>query len=316
MEETVNMNKWKRKLKALVRKKPFAFFDIFLYHTLHNDLFQHAAGLSYFLILAIFPFFIALLNIVSYVNVDYLNKVFEGVNQLPPSVKDIILNFLRDLQLNSSSTLLSISLIGSIFIASKGIKQVIRTINDVLNLTEDRNIVSLMVLAFFMTIALFALIILIFATQVVGSNILEFIFNLLKFPPRTYRLINFLMNLIPLVFMFISFFFLYYLSPKWPEGYKSSKRITAISAAFTTLVIILATQGFGYYVSNFSSYSNTYGSLAGMIIFLVWLYLFGLMLLFGGALQATLYTIQNSGTSWPRKETLFDGVVSRHERIC
>lgn len=316
MEETVNMNKWKRKLKALVRKKPFAFFDIFLYHTLHNDLFQHAAGLSYFLILAIFPFFIALLNIVSYVNVDYLNKVFEGVNQLPPSVKDIILNFLRDLQLNSSSTLLSISLIGSIFIASKGIKQVIRTINDVLNLTEDRNIVSLMVLAFFMTIALFALIILIFATQVVGSNILEFIFNLLKFPPRTYRLINFLMNLIPLVFMFISFFFLYYLAPKWPEGYKSSKRITAISAAFTTLVIILATQGFGYYVSNFSSYSNTYGSLAGMIIFLVWLYLFGLMLLFGGALQATLYTIQNSGTSWPRKETLFDGVVSRHERIC
>lgn len=316
MEETVNMNKWKRKLKALVRKKPFAFFDIFLYHTLHNDLFQHAAGLSYFLILAIFPFFIALLNIVSYVNVDYLNKVFEGVNQLPPSVKDIILNFLRDLQLNSSSTLLSISLIGSIFIASKGIKQVIRIINDVLNLTEDRNIVSLMVLAFFMTIALFALIILIFATQVVGSNILEFIFNLLKFPPRTYRLINFLMNLIPLVFMFISFFFLYYLAPKWPEGYKSSKRITAISAAFTTLVIILATQGFGYYVSNFSSYSNTYGSLAGMIIFLVWLYLFGLMLLFGGALQATLYTIQNSGTSWPRKETLFDGVVSRHERIC
>ena len=316
MEETVNMNKWKRKLKALVRKKPFAFFDIFLYHTLHNDLFQHAAGLSYFLILAIFPFFIALLNIVSYVNVDYLNKVFEGVNQLPPSVKDIILNFLRDLQLNSSSTLLSISLIGSIFIASKGIKQVIRTINDVLNLTEDRNIVSLMVLAFFMTIALFALIILIFATQVVGSNILEFIFNLLKFPPRTYRLINFLMNLIPLVFMFISFFFLYYLAPKWPEGYKSSKRITAISAAFTTLVIILATQGFGYYVSNFSSYSNTYGSLAGMIIFLVWLYLFGLMLLFGGALQATLYTIQNGGTSWPRKETLFDGVVSRHERIC
>lgn len=310
------MNKWKRKLKALVRKKPFAFFDIFLYHTLHNDLFQHAAGLSYFLILAIFPFFIALLNIVSYVNVDYLNKVFEGVNQLPPSVKDIILNFLRDLQLNSSSTLLSISLIGSIFIASKGIKQVIRIINDVLNLTEDRNIVSLMVLAFFMTIALFALIILIFATQVVGSNILEFIFNLLKFPPRTYRLINFLMNLIPLVFMFISFFFLYYLAPKWPEGYKSSKRITAISAAFTTLVIILATQGFGYYVSNFSSYSNTYGSLAGMIIFLVWLYLFGLMLLFGGALQATLYTIQNSGTSWPRKETLFDGVVSRHERIC
>ena len=316
MEETVNMNKWKRKLKALVRKKPFAFFDIFLYHTLHNDLFQHAAGLSYFLILAIFPFFIALLNIVSYVNVDYLNKVFEGVNQLPPSVKDIILNFLRDLQLNSSSTLLSISLIGSIFIASKGIKQVIRTINDVLNLTEDRNIVSLMILAFFMTIALFALIILIFATQVVGSNILEFIFNLLKFPPRTYRLINFLMNLIPLVFMFISFFFLYYLAPKWPEGYKSSKRITAVSAAFTTLVIILATQGFGYYVSNFSSYSNTYGSLAGMIIFLVWLYLFGLMLLFGGALQATLYTIQNSGTSWPRKETLFDGVVSRHERIC
>lgn len=316
MEEFVNMNLWKRKLKGLVRKKPFAFFDIFLYHTLHNDLFQHAAGLSYFLILAIFPFFIALLNIVSYINDGYLKKVFDGINQLPPSIKDIIFGFIRDLQLNSSSTLLSISLIGSVYIASKGIKQLIRTINDVLNLTEKRNPLSLMALAFVMTIALFALIILVFATQIVGSNLLEFIFNLLEFPPRLYRVINFLMNLVPLMFMFISFFVLYYLSPKWPEGYKSSKRITAISAGFTTLVIILATQGFSFYVSNFSSYSNTYGSLAGMIIFLVWLYLFGLMLLFGGALQATLYTIENGGNTWPRKETLFDGIVSQHERIC
>ena len=78
---------------------------------------------------------------------------------------------------------------------------------------------------------------------------------------------------------------------------------------------MLSNAVFSYYVANFSNYSNTYGSLAGMIIFLIWLYLFGLMLLFGSAVQASLYLIYNKGVQWPRKETMFASIVSSHTRL-
>ena len=49
-----------------------------------------------------------------------------------------------------------------------------------------------------------------------------------------------------------------------------------------------ASVGFGFYVSNFSNYNKTYGSLAGVIVFLLWLWLTNLALLFGAELDAEL----------------------------
>lgn len=309
------MNKWKKNLKDLVRKKPFAFLDMFIYQILQNNLLQRAASLSYFLILAIFPFFIAMLNIINFINVNYISYIVALLDDLPPAIKEIILNFMKDLQLNSSGTLLSISLIGSIYIASKGIKQIIRTINDVLNITEKRNFISLTVMSFGMTVALIAVIFLIFVTQVVGNTIFSVLFSWFQIPELSHYMIRLLARVVPLFFMFLSFFCLYYFCPKWPEGHRSAKSITLISALFATAGIILTTAAFSFYVSNFSNYANTYGSLAGMIIFLIWLYLFGLILLFGGAVQSSLYKLKANGPAWPRKETIFEGIISAHERI-
>ena len=50
----------------------------------------------------------------------------------------------------------------------------------------------------------------------------------------------------------------------------------------------LASVAFGFYVSNFSSYNKTYGSLAGVIVFLLWLWLTNIALLFGAELDAEL----------------------------
>ncbi len=57
---------------------------------------------------------------------------------------------------------------------------------------------------------------------------------------------------------------------------------------FAILVWILASAGFGFYVANFSSYNKTYGSLAGVIVFLLWLWLTNVALLFGAELDAEL----------------------------
>ena len=51
---------------------------------------------------------------------------------------------------------------------------------------------------------------------------------------------------------------------------------------------MLASVAFGFYVSNFSSYNKTYGSLAGVIVFLLWLWITNLALLFGAEIDAEL----------------------------
>jgi membrane protein len=62
----------------------------------------------------------------------------------------------------------------------------------------------------------------------------------------------------------------------------------SVGSALAILTWIVASVGFGFYVANFSSYNKTYGALAGVIIFLLWLWITNLALLFGAELDAEL----------------------------
>ena len=78
---------------------------------------------------------------------------------------------------------------------------------------------------------------------------------------------------------------LYYATPnvKQPKF-----RWLSVGAVFAIVVWVLASAAFGFYVANFSSYNKTYGALAGVIVFLLWLWLTNLALLFGAELDAEL----------------------------
>ena len=76
---------------------------------------------------------------------------------------------------------------------------------------------------------------------------------------------------------------------------------------FATLGLIVASSGFNFYVSNFGKYSITYGSLGGIIVFLIWLYLLSTIILVGAEINSTLYSMRNfkSLNNWPRHDSMF-----------
>jgi membrane protein len=78
---------------------------------------------------------------------------------------------------------------------------------------------------------------------------------------------------------------LYYAAPnvKQPRF-----RWISVGAGVAILAWILASVLFGFYVGNFGSYNKTYGALAGVIVFLLWLWITNLALLFGAELDAEL----------------------------
>lgn len=309
------MNKIRNILDKNKENPILAFFDIFFYRIAENKVSISAASLTYFLVLAIFPFLIALLNIVQFFDESLLNKIMETFSLLSDDIYEILKEFLNEIRNNSSVALLSISLLGSIYSASSGVKQVINSLNEAYSFTRERSFFSLLFLSIVMTIALFALILLIFFVQIIGNNFLTEIFNFLKIGNSMKGAIALIMNLVPLIFMFISFWALYRFSPSWPEGLKLSKKSLFISSSFATLGIILATLAFNLYVANFASYTKTYGSLAGIIIFLVWLYLFGFIILLGGEINATLYELEESGPKWPREKSILSKFIASHKTI-
>jgi membrane protein len=94
---------------------------------------------------------------------------------------------------------------------------------------------------------------------------------------------------------------LYYATPnvKQPKF-----RWISVGALVAIVVWVLASAAFGFYVGNFSSYNKTYGSLAGAIVFLLWLWITNLALLFGAELDAELERGRQLQAGLPAEETL------------
>src|SRR5699024_6581073 len=65
-------------------------------------------------------------------------------------------------------------------------------------------------------------------------------------------------------------------------------RLISWGAACAIIVWVIVSVGFGFYVANFGNYESTYGALAGVVVFLLWLWISNLALLFGAQLDAEL----------------------------
>ena len=90
----------------------------------------------------------------------------------------------------------------------------------------------------------------------------KIIFNLVRF-------------ILPLIIVFIAFVVLYTLAP----NVKIKMKSVIPGAIFATIVFLGGTYLFSIYISNFANYSKTYGSIAGVIILMLWLYITGFIII-------------------------------------
>ena len=82
---------------------------------------------------------------------------------------------------------------------------------------------------------------------------------------------------------------LYYFTPNVRQP---RFRWISIGAAVALVAVVVASGGFGLYVANFSNYNKTYGTIAGMIVLLLWMWIMNLMLLFGAEVDAELERVR------------------------
>ncbi|WP_328405011.1 YihY family inner membrane protein [Streptomyces sp. NBC_00390] len=253
-----------------------------------DELADRAAALTYYGILALFPALLVLVSLLGIAGESATKSVLDHLTKLTPgSARDIITNAVTQLQSSSStgSVLAIVGLVVALWSASGYVAAFIRTSNAVYDVSEGRPVWKVTPLRLGLTLALMilacisALIVVLtgpLAKQVgtalgIGDAALT-VWSIAKWPV-----------LVLLVTIMIAI--LYWASPN--ARVRGFRWITP--GSFLALVIwMIASAGFALYVANFASYNKTYGTLAGVIIFLVWLWITNLAILLGLEFDAEL----------------------------
>lgn len=273
---------------------PYAkFLKELLFRMKDDSVTAIGAQLSYFLVLSIFPFLIFFLNILSYTPIAREDVLHSIIVLLPLDTQRLISTLLIETISTSNETLLSLSAITGIWAASKGIMALIRVLNKAYDVEETRSYLELRVIAILFTVALLALLVIVLLTLVFGEVLGNRLFEFLGITQNFIIFWQYFRVIISLSFMILIFALLYRYIPSIRNGRKINLKHAMPGAIFTSLGWIITSTIFSYYVNNFGNYGKTYGSLGGIIILLIWLYISSIIVIIGGEINATLRVLDS-----------------------
>lgn len=249
-----------------------------------------AAQQAYYYMLALFPMMILLIAIVPYLNIDP-QKAINVVNQLlPEESAQLLRDNVVKLVSERNGGLLTFGIIGTIWSASNGMNAFMKAMNIAYDVKETRSFIKARLVSIFLTIGLILAFVIALLLPVFGNVILETIQTIIPIPEPYDIIFNVIRWVIGIVVMVAVLTGLYRIAPNKHYPFKH----VLPGAIFATIVWQLISLGFSFYVSNFGNYSATYGSLGGVIVLMLWLFLTGLALVLGGEINA-IYHREKTG---------------------
>jgi membrane protein len=248
-----------------------------------------AAEQAYYYLLALFPLLILLLSILPYLNIDIQTALDTIKTFMPAETMEVVEKNIINILSERNGGLLTFGFLGTIWSASNGMNAFIHSMNIAYDVEETRNFIKARFISILLTLGLVVAFIVMLGLPVFGKVIIELLQQVIPIPEETQILFSLLRWVIAVVVISLVLAFLYRFAPN-----KSFPIKHVIPGAVTATVLWLGISlGFSFYVSNFANYSSTYGSLGGVIILMLWLYLSGLIFVIGGEINAILHR-QNS----------------------
>ncbi|OIK11674.1 YihY/virulence factor BrkB family protein [Bacillus sp. MUM 13] len=244
-----------------------------------------AAEQAYYYMLALFPMLILLLSILPYLSIQP-QKALDFINDFIPSATTNVLqdNILKIIS-ERNGGLLTFGILGTIWSASNGMNAFMHSMNIAFDVTETRNFIKARLISILLTFGLIIAFIVALVLPVFGNVILDLIKQVVPIPDGLAILILVLRWVISVAIIAGVLAFLYRFAPNKHYPFKQ-----VIPGAITaTLVWLIISLGFSFYVSNFGNYASTYGSLGGVIVLMLWLYFTGLALVIGGEINALFH---------------------------
>src|SRR6478735_1412680 len=249
-----------------------------------QNLFLIAGGVTYAILLALFPGLAALVSLYGLVfDTSQIEKQMGALSGiLPAQTQELLSQQLHSLAEASSGALGLGALAGlvlALWSASRGMSGLITAINIAYEEKERRGFFKLNLIALGLTLGLLIGGIVAIALVAVLPAAVQF----LAVGTATKWLLMIVQWPLLIILVMLGLAVLYRYAP---DRDKPQWRWVSPGAITATLLWIIASIGFTVYVANFSSYDKTYGSLGGVVVLLTWLYLSTLVVLFGAAINA------------------------------
>ncbi|GAA3156828.1 YihY/virulence factor BrkB family protein [Blastococcus jejuensis] len=265
-----------------------------------DNLTDWAAALTYYGVLALFPALIALLSIIGLLTdpktlTDALTAVIpeDAARTINPVIEQLAGNDTK------AGFGLVLGLAAAVWSASGYVGAFTRAANVVYETPEGRKVWKLKPLQLLVTLIgiLFAAVIV--ALLVLSGPVVDAIGSAIGVGETGQTVWNVVKWPVVLVVLAAMIAVLYYATPNVKlRGF----RWVSPGAGVAILVAIVASAAFAFYVGNFSSYDKTYGTLAGVVVFLIWFWLINVALLFGIELDAEIERTKELKEGVPRAE--------------
>ncbi len=261
--------------------------NFFFQEITKDSLLDRASSLAYNFLLAIFPGIIFLFTLIPYIPIDgfqaQLMSLLEMI--LPSNTFIAVQSTLEDIIKKQNGGLLSFGIFAALFFSTNGVNNLMQAFNKSSLQTETRSWLKQRFVALVLTMVMVGALITGIISLTVGEIIISRLKAQLHFNEWFWiTLVTVVRWLILIVVYFIAISTLYRYGPSYPKKWK----MFSPGSWLSTILALLTTWGFAYYINNFSNYNKLYGSIGTLIIIMLWLFINSLIILIGFELNASL----------------------------
>ena len=247
-----------------------------------------AAALTYYGVLAIFPAIIALVSVLGLVGHSVTQSLINNLGHVAPGpAQKIFTGAVQNLQHSrgAAGLLFVLGIAGAVWSASGYIAAFMRASNAIYDIDEGRPVWMTLPIRVGVTVVLLVMLAVSAIAVVMTGGLAQQVGNLLGVGHSAVTVWDIAKWPVLLLVVSLMFSILYWASPnvKHP-GF----RWLSPGGLCAVLLWVIASAAFAFYVAHFSSYNKTYGSLAAVIIFLVWLWISNIAVLLGAEWNAEI----------------------------
>lgn len=267
-----------------------SLYDIILNLVASNrkhEIDQRASAVAYSLTLAAFPGIIFLFTLIPYIPIENLDQqILEMLrNNMPRGTFEAADQTILDIVSRPRSGVLSLGFIFAMIASTNGMMSLMRSFDMVYDDNETRGFLAVRGIATLLTLLLIAVLFLSVVLLIVGDAVMNIVgdWHIIR-DTWLISLVNILRYLISFGSLMLTISIIYRFAPS------HGRQFTFVNAGsiIASILILAATYGFSFYLSQFSSYNKLYGSIGTMIALMIWIYLLAFVIILGFEINASI----------------------------
>jgi membrane protein len=245
-----------------------------------------AAQLAYYFFFALFPAILVGIALASFFPLEnFVDRIVETLGGVvPPDVITIIHEQILKISKGENGGILTIGALLALWSSSAAMVGLIDALNRAYDIEEGRPWWKVRLLAIVLTLALAAFVLLAFALVLLGPPLADYIARVTGLSPIFAWTWKILQWPVILFLVAVGTAMIYFFAPDADQEWVW----VTPGSVLATVLWLLASLGFKYYVTTFGTYTETYGAIGGVMVLLLWFYLSGLVALGGAELNAEI----------------------------